>query len=74
MFLEVFQPVNVAHDLEVETPIIVHAALPDVASLVIFLGSERRVMEILGEEAGAVCEKPYGRREGRLPGRRAPGR
>jgi hypothetical protein len=48
MLLEVFQPVGVAYDLEVQAPVVIHASLPDVAGFVVFLGSEGGMMEILG--------------------------
>src|ERR1019366_7200004 len=56
MLLEIFQSVGVVHDLEVESPVVIHAGLPDVAGFVVFLGSEGRMVEVLGEEAKLFAE------------------
>src|SRR5713101_6442470 len=44
---EVEEVVQVAADYEVKTPAAIHSALPDITSLVVFLGSQRRVAQIL---------------------------
>jgi hypothetical protein len=47
---------HVVDDLEIETPVVVHACLPDVARFIEFLGVERRVVEVLLEESKLLEE------------------
>jgi len=50
VLLDFFHPVRVAHDLEVEAPIVVEACLPQITGFVVLLGVERWMVKIVGEE------------------------
>jgi hypothetical protein len=50
MLLNLVHEIGVAHDPEIKTPRVVYAGLPKVAGLVVLLGVERWVMQILKQE------------------------
>ncbi len=55
---DVNEAVSVALDGEVETPAAVDPGLPDSSSLIIFLGSERWVAEIIDQEGNLFVKSP----------------
>lgn len=59
---DVFDDVRVADDLEIETPTAVNASLPLVVRLVVFLGVERWVLQVMDEKSGLLVESPADRR------------
>ncbi len=50
MFFDVFEPVRIIYNFEIETPIFRDARLPQIASFIVFLGAERRMVKILGKK------------------------
>jgi len=50
VLLDLFQPVGIADDSEVESPVVVYAGLPEITGFVILLGPKRWMMKINGEE------------------------
>jgi hypothetical protein len=46
MALDLVHEIEVAHDLEIKTPSVVHASLPKIAGFVLLLGAERGVMQL----------------------------
>jgi hypothetical protein len=57
MGLEVQNQVGVTGNNEVEAPVAIDAGLPNVACLIVFLGAERRVAQIVDEESGLFVER-----------------
>src|ERR1044071_525801 len=47
---DIFHEVDIAHDLEIETPRVVHASLPEIAGFIVLLRVERWVMQILDQK------------------------
>jgi hypothetical protein len=58
--------VGVATDLEIEAPRAVDAGLPDVAGLVVLLGVQRRVVQVLEEKTELLFKGFLNRRRGLL--------
>ncbi len=56
--------VEVAFDAEIEAPPSIYPSLPDTLSLVVFLGAERRVPEILNQESDPAVSCPLDRERG----------
>src|SRR5260370_17023346 len=54
---DVFDAVGIASDGEVETPIAVNAGLPEIHGLGVFLGAQRRILEITFEESKLLVER-----------------
>ena len=69
---DVHDVIGIAADEEVEAPIVVDAGLPEVLGLVVLLGAERRVTEVLLQEPHLLEESlAYG---GGRPSRVLPAR
>ncbi len=60
---QIDQMIGVSLDAEIETPPAVGAGLPEIACLVVLLGLERRMAEVL-EENGVNIENIYGTTNG----------
>jgi len=45
---DIEEDIGVALDPEIKAPSVVHTGLPDVMNLIVFLGAQGRVPEILG--------------------------
>jgi hypothetical protein len=56
MRLDLIHEIDVADNPEVKTPSIVHASLPEVAAVVVFLCVERRMMQVLEQELRLLVE------------------
>ena len=56
--------VEVTFDGEIEAPSSVYPSLPDILSLVVLLGAERRVAEILDQKSDAAVSCPLDRERG----------
>jgi hypothetical protein len=54
---DLFHAIGVAHDLKIKSPRIIHASLPQVAGFIVFLGVERRMMQILKQELRLLSER-----------------
>ena len=54
---DVQNEVGVTGDDEIEAPSAIHAGLPDVAGLIVFLGAERRVAEVLHQQFNLFIER-----------------
>jgi hypothetical protein len=48
---DLFQAVGVAHDLEIEAPVVVDARLPQIAAFIVLLGAEGRMLKIAGKKS-----------------------
>jgi hypothetical protein len=48
---DVVQSVFISFNAEIESPIFVHSALPNVIGFIVFLGSERRMLKVFQEKA-----------------------
>ena len=59
---DILYPIRVPDDHEIKSPLPVDTGLPQVSAFVVFLGSQRRVMEIVGEEAYLFLESSPNRR------------
>jgi hypothetical protein len=53
---DVHDQVRVVLDQEIEAPVLVDACLPEVPPFVVFLGAQRRVMEILQEQRDCLSK------------------
>ena len=59
---DIFHEVDIAHDLEIETPRVVHASLPEIAGFIVLLRVERWVMQILDQKRRLLVESFLHRR------------
>ena len=49
--------IGVALDAEIKSPRVIDAGLPDVPGLIVFLGAERGVLEMLNQERSAPIKR-----------------
>jgi hypothetical protein len=58
MSLYFFKPVRVTHDLEIETPVIVYASLPQVTSVIVPFFAKGWVVKIAGKKSKLFTKGP----------------
>lgn len=62
MRYNVADDVGVAFNVEIEAPTLIDAGLPEVLSLIVFLGVQRRMIEVLQKEPELFIECTANRR------------